>query len=106
MLISSHRLNEVSTLVNRVIELDMGRVVLDDRVADDVSLSGILGCRVTVKRAEPALAKALGTWGFEDSGNGLEWRGTVAGVDRLRFVGMLSRYVALVTHVSLTEENP
>lgn len=37
MIISSHRLNEVSTLVNRVIELDMGKVVLDDRVADDVS---------------------------------------------------------------------
>ncbi len=106
MLISSHRLNEVSSLVNRVIELDMGKVVLDDRVADDVSLSGMLGCQVTVKRAEPALAKALGTWGFRDVGNGLEWHGTVAGVDRLRFVGMLSRYVALVTHVSLTEQNP
>jgi ABC-2 type transport system ATP-binding protein len=42
MLISSHRLDEVSSLVNRVIELDMGKVVLDDRVADDVSLSGTL----------------------------------------------------------------
>jgi ABC-2 type transport system ATP-binding protein len=40
MLISSHRLNEVAALVNRVVELDMGKVVLDDRVADDVSLSG------------------------------------------------------------------
>ncbi|MBL8503028.1 MAG: ABC transporter ATP-binding protein, partial [Rhodocyclaceae bacterium] len=45
MLISSHRLNEVAALVNRVVELDMGRVVLDDRVADDVSLSGVLDCR-------------------------------------------------------------
>jgi ABC-2 type transport system ATP-binding protein len=40
MLISSHRLNEVAALVNRVVEMDMGKVVLDDRVADDVSLSG------------------------------------------------------------------
>ena len=34
MLISSHRLNEVSSLVNRVIEMGMGRVVIDDRVAN------------------------------------------------------------------------
>ena len=38
MLISSHRLDEVASLVNRVIELDQGRVVLDDRVADLVDL--------------------------------------------------------------------
>ena len=34
MLISSHRLDEVASLVNRVIEMDQGSVVLDDRVAD------------------------------------------------------------------------
>jgi len=104
MLISSHRLNEVSALVNRVVELDMGKVVLDDKVADDVSLSGMLACRVTVKRAEPALAKALTTWNFRDLGDGLAWEGEVAGPDRLRFIGMLSRYVAVVNHVSLSEQ--
>ncbi len=100
MLISSHRLNEVSALVNRVIELDLGKVVLDDRVADDVSLTGLLDCRIVVKRAEPALAKALGSWNFTDQGGGLEWRGTVAGPDRLRFLGMTSRYVALISDLS------
>ncbi len=104
MLISSHRLDEVSALVNRVVELDMGKVVLDDRVADDVSLSGMLTCRVTVKRAEPALAQALTHWRFEDRGDGIEWEGRIPGPDRLRFVGMLSRYVALIDHVSLTEQ--
>ena len=103
MLISSHRLNEVSALVNRVVELDMGKVVLDDKVADDVSLSGKLDCRVTVKRAEAALSKALTAWNFSDKAEGLEWEGEVAGPDRLRFIGMLSRYVAVVDHISLTE---
>lgn len=103
MLISSHRLNEVATLVNRVLELDMGKVVLDDRVADDVSLSGMLDCRIEVKRSEPAFVKAIGAWSFRDAGNGLVWEGTVAGPDRLRFLGMVSRYVALVSHISLTE---
>jgi ABC-2 type transport system ATP-binding protein len=103
MLISSHRLNEVSSLVNRVVELDLGRVVLDDRVADDVSLTGMLDCRISVKRAEPALAKALGSWNFTDLGGGLEWRGQVAGPDRLRFLGMTSRYVALISDLQMTE---
>jgi ABC-2 type transport system ATP-binding protein len=103
MLISSHRLNEVSALVNRVIELDMGKVVLDDRVADDVSLSGLLDCHILVKRPDPALAKALLAWQFTDLGNGLEWRGQVAGPDRLRFLGMTSRYVALISDLKMTE---
>jgi ABC-2 type transport system ATP-binding protein len=105
MLISSHRLNEVASLVNRVVELDMGKVVLDDRVADDVSLSGLLDCRIEVRRAEPAFVKAVGTWNFRDAGEGLVWEGEVAGPDRLRFLGMLSRYVAVVSHVSLSEQN-
>ena len=105
MLISSHRLNEVATLVNRVVELDMGRVVLDDRVADDVSLSGLLDCRIEVRRPEPAFVKAVGAWNFRDTGHGLAWEGTVAGPDRLRFIGMLSRYVAIITDISMREQN-
>jgi ABC-2 type transport system ATP-binding protein len=105
MLMSSHRIDEVSALVNRVIELDMGKVVLDDRVADDVSLSGMLDCRVTVKRPEPALTNALTYWRLRDCGSGVEWEGTIPGPDRLRFMGMLSRYVALVDHFSLTEQS-
>lgn len=31
-LISSHRLNEIVTLVNRVVELDMGKIILDDKL--------------------------------------------------------------------------
>ena len=88
MLISSHRLDEVSSLVNRVIEMDMGKVVLDDNVADDVSLSGTLACRIVIKRFEPAFAKAIGS---------------IAGPDRLRFLGMIPRYSALVSDISLTE---
>lgn len=103
MLISSHRLDEVAALVNRVLELDRGKVVLDDKVADDVSLSGLLTCRLVLRRPEEAIAKALGSWNFRDLGNGTEWQGIVAGADRLRFIGMLSRYVGLLTKISLDE---
>jgi ABC-2 type transport system ATP-binding protein len=56
MIISSHRIDEVAALVNRVIEMDMGKVVLDDKVADDVALSDTLDCRIVIKRFEPAFA--------------------------------------------------
>jgi ABC-2 type transport system ATP-binding protein len=103
MIISSHRLDEVSSLVNRVIEMDMGKVVLDDRVADDVSLSGTLACRIVIKRFEPAFAKAIAAWKFSASDDNLVWQGSVAGPDRLRFLGTVSRYTALVSDMSLTE---
>ncbi len=103
MLISSHRLDEVSSLVNRVVEMDMGKVVLDDRVADDVSLSATLACRIVIKRFEPAFAKSIAAWKFAASEGNLVWDGRIAGPDRLRFLGMISRYSALVSDISLTE---
>lgn len=103
MLISSHRLDEVSALVNRVIEMDMGKVVLDDKVADDVSLTGRLACRIELKRFEPAFAKALDGWNFSADEPQLRWQGEIAGPDRLRFLGIVSRYTALVSDLSLSE---
>jgi ABC-2 type transport system ATP-binding protein len=45
-------------------------------------------------------------WNFRDLGNGLEWEGDVPGPDRLRFMGMTSRYVALISDYSLREVMP
>ena len=107
MLISSHRINEVSALVNRVVELDLGKVVLDESMAENVSMTGMLLGRVASRQAEPALAKALEQWNFRImDAQVTEWEGEVSGPDRLRFLGMVSRYAAVVSHVSLTELKP
>ena len=104
MIISSHRLDEVSSLVNRVVEMDMGKVVLDDKVADDVALTATLACRIVLKRFEPAFAKALDGWKISATDESqLNWAGTLAGPDRLRFLGIISRYTALVADLSLAE---
>ena len=104
MIISSHRLDEVSSLVNRVIEMDMGKIVLDDKVADDVTLTDTLACRIVLKRFEPAFAKALDGWRIAASdADQLVWQGDIAGPDRLRFLGIVSRYTALVADLSLKE---
>jgi ABC-2 type transport system ATP-binding protein len=103
MLISSHRLDEVAALVNRVIELDQGRVVLDDRVADLVDLASRLACVLRLARPDEAFARAIAAWGFAPSQGGLLWRGEVPGPDRLRFLGLLSRYAALLSSIRWDE---
>ena len=104
-LLAERQQDEVAALVNRAIELDQSRVVLDDRVADSVNLTSRLSCNIRLSRAENAFAKAIGDWGFDDAGDGLAWHGTVAGADRLRFLGMLSRYAALIASLELRESD-
>ncbi len=103
MLISSHRLDEVAALVNRVIEMDQGRIVLDDEVADSVDMASRLAVTVGMAEAEAAFAKALAQWGFVEDGDPCRWSGVIAGPDRLRFLGMLSRYAALLTGLEMNE---
>jgi len=104
MIISSHRLDEVAALVNRVVELDRGRIVLDDHVADRIDLTSVLDCCIALSRPDDAFAKAVGAWGFRENGGKREWRGRVAGPDRLRFLGMLSRYAGLLEGIEMREE--
>jgi len=103
MLISSHRLDEVAALVNRVIELDQGAVVLDDRVADLADLTSRLGCRLVLTRTDDAFGRAIRPWGFCTSDGGRTWEGVVPGPDRLRFLGVLSRYAALLASIGMDE---
>ena len=103
MLISSHRIDEVAQLVSRVIELDQGKVVLDDRVDGAAALDALLRCRVELSHASEAAAAALRSWGLEPADGGLCFTGTIAGPDRLRFLGALARYSGLLRGLSLEE---
>lgn len=103
MLISSHRLDEVASLVNRVVEMDQGKIVLDDEVADQVDITSQLSCCITMVRHEAAFAKALTEWGFNIGESDIFWMGVIAGPDRLRFLGMLSRYAALLAGIEMIE---
>ncbi|RAU22104.1 ABC transporter ATP-binding protein [Paramagnetospirillum kuznetsovii] len=101
MLITSHRLDEVASLVNRVVEMDQGKVALDDRVADDVEMTAKLDCTVRLTRPEPAFAKAMADWRFVSEDGGVSWNGALNGPDRLRFLGVLARYAGLVAGIEM-----
>ena len=105
MIISSHRLDEVAALVNRVVELDQGKIILNDHVADQVDMDSVLDCAVTLTRAEQAFATIVSEWGFASDDQGLSWHGQVAGPDRLRFLGVLSRYAGLLAGIQMKEQD-
>ena len=105
MLISSHRLDEVAALVNRVVEMDMGRIVLDDHVADTIDINSQLLCRIALTRPEKAFAKTMAEWGFNDCDHGSSWEGTVAGPDRLRYLGMIARYAGILKSMQIEEKH-
>jgi len=103
MLISSHRLDEVSGLVERVVELDRGRVTLDDHLAQAGAIDTILRCRIVLGPGADAATRALTEWRFAAVDGGAVFEGEVAGPDRLRFFGMLARYSALLRDVRIEE---
>jgi ABC-2 type transport system ATP-binding protein len=85
--------------------MDRGRVVLDDKVADRVALNSRLRCSLRLLRQEEAFNRAITQWGFQSQDQGISWQGFVAGPDRLRFLGVLSRYAGLLAGVQLEEES-
>ncbi len=106
MIISSHRLDEVAALVNRVVEMDTGRIVLDDRVAEESRLTALFQVHLTLARADAAIAKTLAGWQFADRCDGVEWHGLVSGPDRLRFLGVVARYVGVLSRIEMREVDP
>jgi ABC-2 type transport system ATP-binding protein len=103
MLISSHRLDEIAPLVNRVIELERGRVALDDAVVHAGSLGMRFACRLTVARADEAFARAANEWGLVPDALGRTWSGSISGPDRLAFLGFAARRSGLISNLSITE---
>jgi ABC-2 type transport system ATP-binding protein len=55
-------------------------------------------------RADSAFAETVREWGFEESDEGVVWHGQVSGPDRLRFLGVLSRYAALLKGIQMEEQ--
>jgi ABC-2 type transport system ATP-binding protein len=103
MIISSHRIDEIAALVNRVIELEHGRVILDDTVTDAGRLGSTFAVRLDTARPEPSFARAATEWGLRE-GPESRWTGSIAGPDRLRFLGFVARHAGLVRGMALDEE--
>ncbi|MDE2375767.1 ABC transporter ATP-binding protein [Bradyrhizobium sp.] len=102
MIISSHRIDEIAPLVDRVVELDRGRIVLDDTVSDAGALGSTFFAQIETGRPEESFARAAREWGLAQVEE-RRWRGTIAGPDRLRFLGFVARHAGRLAGVELRE---
>lgn len=102
MLIASHRLEEVAGLVNRVIELDRGRVVLNDSVVDRLAGGAARHVEIRLNAPHAPFAQAMAEWGFTETG-GTRFTGQVPAAETFRFLGLLARYGSLVDRLKLEE---
>jgi len=105
MLIASHRLEEVASLVNRVIELDRGRVVLDDSVVDRLKEGAYRRAEIVLSAPHEPFAHALAEWGFEADATGMRFAGPVPAAETFRFLGLLARYGSLIDRLQLDQDS-
>lgn len=107
VLLSSHRVDEISELVTRLVELDSGKVVLDDLVSVDRGRGHrTLRCHITVRDRSDHMVAALEQWGLAPIEPGSDqWRGQIAGADRFRFLCAAARWSGMVSQFQIEEEN-
>jgi len=92
MLLSSHRVDEIINLINRIVEIDYGRVVQDEQIDQSGFADKMLACQVTLtKNHEPAI-RMLNDWNFKNVNGGLEFEGRFIGAERLRFLTSISHF--------------
>lgn len=104
MLIASHRLEEVAPLVNRVIEMEQGRIVLDDAVADRLESGAVRHCIIRLGTRHESFERALAGWAFTALGDGLVYEGQFPVAESFRLLGLLSRYASLIESFSFDAE--
>lgn len=105
MLLTSHRVDELSGIVSRVIELDNGVITMDDIVeANSEALTGKLICRLELKNLPDSVKQTLKEWLFTtDDPQFLKWRGTIPAADSFRFHATLTRWSGIIESVSIQQ---
>ncbi len=92
MLLSSHRVDEVISLITRIIELDFGKIMRDELVNPQESAGQMLDCKISFINPNDATGRAMENWNFQAINGGLEFEGQFIGADKLRFLTELSHF--------------
>ena len=102
MLLSSHRVDEIINLINRIVEIDYGRVVQDERIDQSSFADKMLACRVILTKNHEAAIRMLKEWGFHDVNGGLEFEGSFIGAERLRFLTSISHFANHIQKLNIS----
>ncbi len=103
MLLTSHRVDELSGIVSRVIELDDGIITMDDIVeANSEVLTGQLTCHLELNKLPDSVKQTLEEWYFTtDDPQLLKWQGVIPAADSFRFHATLTRWSGIIKAVSI-----
>ena len=102
MLLSSHRVDEIINLINRIIEIDYGRVVQDERIDQSRFADKMLACRISLTENHEATIRMLKDWGFHNVNGGLEYEGHFIGAERLRFLTSISHFANHIQKLNIS----
>jgi len=102
MLLSSHRVDEIINLINRIVEMDYGKIVQDERIDQSHFADKMLACRVTLTKNHEAAIRMLKDWGFKNINGGLELEGSFIGAERLRFLTSISHFANHIQKLNIS----
>ena len=101
MILSSHRVDEVINLINRIVEMDYGKIVQDDRIDQSVFADKLLQCNIVFVEPNQTAADILKGWNFEMINGGMEFQGRVIGAERLKFLTTISRFANQIQKLNI-----
>jgi len=104
MLLSSHRVDEIINLINRIVEVDYGKVVQDEQIDQSEFADKILGCKIVLTNEHEAAIRMLKDWGFKNLNDEQEFEGSFIGTERLKFLTSISHFANHIQKLNISEQ--
>lgn len=101
MLLSSHRVDEVINLINRIVEIDHGRIIQDELISESRMADQLLNCQVILTETNDKALQMLQEWNFTKRENGLSFEGSFIGTERLRFMTTISHFANQIKSLNI-----
>lgn len=101
MLLSSHRIDEIINLINRIVEIDHGSIIQDEKIAATKMADQMLNCEIAFVSSNEKLEQLLVDWNFSSTKNQLFFEGQFIGAERLRFFTILSHYANYIESINI-----
>ncbi len=104
MILSSHRMNEISTLVTRVVEMDLGKITLDDHLIVSANAENSFNYEIVLKEINEDLNKILNDWNFVKKNGDLIWQSDINESDNVKFMNIISRFSGIILDIKMKKK--
>jgi len=99
MILSSHRLNEISTLVNRLIEMDLGNIVVDKTMIPQSEKDFVFRYKIRLTETNEELENLLTNWKFKQNSEHLNWEAEIRNKDVAKLSNILNRFTDFIKSI-------